>query len=461
VTAVYECSRARYRHAVSEPTVTYKVVGVGTDAKVALSPMRFVVVAGPGTGAKYSADAERVVIGQNERCDLVLHDRTVSRFHAEVAVEDGRVTVRDIGSTNGTFVDGVSIVHAHLHPGAIVRVGSTELRFEADGPVVELPVGGAERFGGLVGSSAPMRAVFARLARAAASDVTVLLTGETGTGKEAAAEALHGASKRASGPFVVVDCAAIPPDLLESELFGHERGAFTGAVAARAGAFELADKGTVFLDELGELSSDLQPKLLRALEKREIKRVGGTAWKPVDVRIVAATNRDLRAEVNANRFREDLYYRLAVVEVRLPPLRDRRDDLPALIEELLTRLGMSGAPEADLLRSPAARADLARHPWPGNVRELRNYVERCLALAERPPPGDPSRDGAPGDLTMAAAAAATDDLRTARKQWTAGFEKSFLEDLLAKHGGNVSAAARAAGVDRKHFYRLLWRHGLR
>jgi DNA-binding NtrC family response regulator len=435
--------------------VTFKVTGTGPGARLELSAMRLAVVSGPDAGASYTADSERFTIGTHDRADLRLRDRTVSRFHAEIGLEGDRVAIRDVGSTNGTFVDGVSVVHAFLHPGALIRVGGTELRYSSEGEPVAVPAG-ADRFGPLVGSSPPMRAVFARLARAAASDATVLLTGETGTGKEAAAEALHGASKRAARPFVVVDCAAIPPDLLESELFGHEKGSFTGAIASREGAFEAAHGGTVFLDELGELSPELQPKLLRALEKREIKRVGATAWKPVDVRIVAATNRDLRAEVNAGRFREDLYYRLAVVEIRLPPLRDRPGDVPLLIEELLERLGHAARPEAELLRSPAARADLARHPWPGTVRELRNYVERCLALAERPPP-----DGGEPAPAAAAGAGAPDDLRAARKQWTAGFEKGFLEELLAKHNGNVSAAARAAGFDRKHFYRLLWRHGLR
>jgi two-component system response regulator GlrR len=304
----------------------------------------------------------------------------------------------------------------------------------------------------MVGRAPAMRAVFARLQRAAASDATVLLTGETGTGKELAAEGLHAASRRAAKPFVIVDCAAVPPDLLESELFGHERGAFTGATASRAGAFETANGGTVFLDEIGELSTALQPKLLRALERREIKRVGRDAWHAVDVRIVAATNRDLRAEVNAGRFRSDLYYRLAVVEIRLPALRERRDDLPAIVDAMIERMGMAAAPEAALLRTPDARAELARHPWPGNVRELRNYLERCLVLAERPALAEPIADPA---------APVGDDLRAARKQWTAEREKAFLEELLARHGGNVSAAARAAGYDRKHLYRLLWRHGLR
>jgi len=416
--------------------------------------MSLEVIAGPDAGRRFVSEDARFTIGSDERADLKLGDRSVSHFHAEVAIDDGRVTVRDLGSRNGTFVDGVSVLHAHLAAGSTLRLGTTELRFAPEGKPIAIALGG-ERFGAMIGQSPAMRAVFARLARAAASNATVLLTGETGTGKELAAEAVHAASKRAARPFVVVDCGAIPHDLLESELFGHEKGAFTGAVGARAGAFESAEGGTLFLDEIGELGTALQPKLLRALEKREVKRVGSDRYHPVDVRVVAATNRDLRTEVNANRFRADLYYRLAVVEVRLPPLRERREDLPALVDAILAHLGLADAPEAALLRTPEARDELARHPWPGNVRELRNYVERSVALAERPSLREPEA------ALVTAPPDAHGDLRAARKQWTSSFEKSFLEELLAKHAGNVSAAARAAGVDRKHFYRLLWRHGLR
>jgi DNA-binding NtrC family response regulator len=255
---------------------------------------------------------------------------------------------------------------------------------------------------------------------------------------------------------VIVDCAAIPRELMESELFGHERGAFTGAVSARVGAFEAASGGTIFLDEIGELDLELQPKLLRALERRQIKRVGGTPYLPVDVRVIAATNRNLQKEVNSRRFRPDLYFRLAVLEVRLPALRERPEDVPILVDNILIALGAHEQPEAALVRSPEAIAELSRHPWPGNVRELRNYVERCLALAQRQPLG---REGAPesvagGDLAPAS-------LRSARERALLEFERRYLEALLAHHGGNVSAAARTAGVDRKYLYRLLWRNGLR
>jgi two-component system, NtrC family, response regulator GlrR len=253
----------------------------------------------------------------------------------------------------------------------------------------------------------------------------------------------------------VIDCGAVPPDLLESELFGHERGAFTGAVAAREGAFEAAAGGTIFLDEIGELGADLQPKLLRVLERREIKRVGTNKYVPVDVRVVAATNRNLRAEVNAHRFRSDLFYRLAVVKVRLPPLRERLDDLELIVKHILDSLGAAEHPEAAALRTPDFMAHLARHAWPGNVRELRNYLERCMALREQTPIIE---DGAETETPTVNAQM---PLKLARETWTRTFERRYVEELLRAHQNNVSAAARAAGVDRPYFYRLLWRHGFR
>jgi transcriptional regulator with PAS, ATPase and Fis domain len=284
-----------------------------------------------------------------------------------------------------------------------------------------------------------MRAVFALLERAAASQATLLVEGETGTGKEAAAESVHKTGARRDQPFVVVDCSALPPHLLESELFGHEKGAFTGAQARRQGAFELASGGTVFLDEVGELAPDLQPKLLRVLERQEVKRVGSDRYTKVDVRIVAATHRNLRSDVNTKKFRSDLYYRLAVLVVTLPPLRERVEDLPLLVEELLERLEVDPAAAARL-RTPAFTAELAAHRWPGNVRELRNYLERSLALPDRGETAHPPRS-----------------YKQAREAW----ERAYVEELLRAAAGNVAAAARQAGLDRAAFYRLLWRHGMR
>jgi DNA-binding NtrC family response regulator len=311
----------------------------------------------------------------------------------------------------------------------------------------------------MVGRSPSMQSVFDVLTKAATSDATILLEGETGTGKEVSAEAIHRGSPRRDKPFLVVDCGAMPPNLLESELFGHERGAFTGAVSSRQGVFEAANGGTVFLDEIGELSIDLQPKLLRVLERREVRRVGTNNHVPVSVRLIAATNRSLREQVATHKFRSDLYYRLAVVEVKLPPLRERPGDLPPLVEHIVNNLGGVDEPTLATVRSPAFLGALAQHTWPGNIRELRNYLERCVAL----------RDFAPPRSAAAAVPAAGPEgavnigqpLREAREAWVSAFERRYLEELLRQHENRVSAAARAAGVDRIYFYRLLWKHGLR
>jgi DNA-binding NtrC family response regulator len=412
------------------------------------------IVGGADAGRDVISGGARLVIGTEPGADVVLGDGAVSRYHCELLVEGGQVRVRDLASRNGTTVDGVQVTEAILHPGAVLGVGRTRLRFDPAIDHVHIPLSEADSFGVMVGRSPAIRAVFALLERAAATDATVLLSGETGTGKEAAAASLHGASARRDGPLIVVDCAALPPALLEAELFGHEKGAFTGASAARAGAFEAAAGGTVFLDEIGELPAELQPKLLRVLERREVKRLGANHYHPVDLRLVAATHRELRAEVNARRFRADLYYRLAVVEVRLPALRDRLDDLPLLVEHLLARATPAQRRE---LTAAGFVAHLASHRWPGNVRELRNYLDRCLALGVELAPS-------PSAEATAATSGGVDasvPLREAREEATRRFERAYLEDLLRRHGDNLTGAARMAEVDRAHLYRLLWRHGLK
>jgi len=415
------------------------------------------VTSGALAGVEKVSSGDRLVIGTHRSADLHLTDRTMSRFHCEIVIEDGRALIRDLGSTNGTVVDGISVLAAYLGERAILTLGETQVLFELGDEVVEIELHDGDRFGLLVGASRPMRIAMALLARAAASDLTVLLQGETGVGKDAAAESVHRESGRAEGPLVVIDCASIPAQLMESELFGHEKGAFTGADRARVGAFEAATGGTLMLDEIGELPLELQPKLLRVLESRQLQRVGSHHPIKVDVRVIAATNRNLKEEVNARRFRSDLYYRLAVLEIALPPLRQRPEDLPLLVDAILERTGAPVAAAAKL-REPAVLAELQRHAWPGNVRELRNYVERCLAFDE-PPPLD--ADPAVASATRRDDVDATRPLREERDKFVARFEREYLEKLLAAHGGNVSKAARTAGVDRIHLYRLLWKAGLR
>ncbi|MBX7190912.1 MAG: sigma 54-interacting transcriptional regulator [Sandaracinaceae bacterium] len=420
--------------------------------------MALTVVDGPNVGSSRRAVGDRLSIGTHPSNDLVLTDPFVSRFHCELVADEERVRVRDVGSSNGTSVDGVAVVEAWLRLGQTLRVGHTQLRFDArdeDESTVETAT--QTELGGLVGRSRRMRSVMAELSKAARSDATVLLEGETGSGKGAAVEALHAASGRARRPLVVVDCGAIPENLLESELFGHERGAFTGAVSARTGAFEEANAGTLFLDEIGELPLELQPKLLRALENRTIKRVGGSASREVDVRIVAATNRDLRAEVNAGRFRADLFYRLAVIRIVMPSLRERLEDLPLLVDAILGSL--RAPPHAvQALRAAPFLERLAHGEWPGNVRQLRNHLERCLVF-EAPLEVEPSGPaaGAARGLSVDASVPFADE----RQRVIDEFERRYVTDLLARHGGRVPEAAQAAGVHRVHLYRVMRKHGIR
>ncbi|MEO6776069.1 MAG: sigma 54-interacting transcriptional regulator [Kofleriaceae bacterium] len=393
----------------------------------------------------------RLVIGADPRADLVIADPAMSKFHCEIRIAGGAASLRDLGSRNGTLVDHVRVIEAPLRDGAVVQLGRTTLRFDLGTRDVELSLSPRTRFGRLVGTSVAMRAAFAHLEAVAASTATVLLQGESGTGKELAAEALHTESPRRDGPFVVVDCGAIPANLLEVELFGHEAGAFTGATTRRIGAFEAASGGTLLLDELGELALELQPKLLRALDRHEIQRVGSNERIATDVRVIAATNRNLREEVNAHRFRSDLYFRLAVVPITLPPLRERPEDLPELIEVLLADLGATSSAAAVPLRSGELVPELLRHTWPGNVRELRNYIEAALVRQDY---GLAHDDDEP-------AIDVTEPLRVVRERWVRHVERRYLVQLLAAHANNVSAAARAAGVDRVHLHRLLGRAGLR
>ncbi|MBI5480714.1 MAG: sigma 54-dependent Fis family transcriptional regulator [Deltaproteobacteria bacterium] len=422
--------------------------------KVPVRQFSLRVMAGPDGGATHTSAGERVAIGTERGADLVLTDPAVSRFHCEIVVAEEQALVQDLGSRNGTFVEGVSVLSAHLHDGATLGLGRSRVRFELCPEHVGILLSDEERVGSMIGRSAAMRASFALLERAARTEATVLLQGETGTGKDLAAESIHMLGDRRNGPLVVVDCGAIPPGLLESELFGHERGAFTGATAARVGALETAHGWTLFLDEIGELAPDLQPKLLRALDTHTSQRVGSNLRVEADFRLVAATNRDLRVEVNAGRFRSDLYYRLAVLVVRLPPLRERTDDLPRLVEQFVAAAGGSPAQAAAFLGDASHLEALLRHRWPGNVRELRNYVQQCLVLGDvaRPTLEAPDDLAAPIDPTM--------PLREARDRWLQAFERRYLLEVLRRNGNNVTAAARAAGVNRVYFHKLLSRCGI-
>ena len=434
-------------------------------AALSVPSFRLHVVSGPDAGQALCSTSERVVVGTHPSCDLRLSDRLVSRFHCELSVVDGQLVLRDLGSRNGTRLDDVHVREAFPRWRGRIALGESVLGLtEADR--VSLDLHKEARFGDLVGGSTVMRRVFALLERCAASDATVLLEGETGTGKDAVADAVHSKSDRSEAPFIVVDCSAIPPDLLESELFGHERGAFTGATSARDGAFVAADGGTLFLDELGEMPLGLQAKLLHALEHREVKRVGANKYVPVDVRVIAATNRNLREEVNQRRFRSDLYYRLAVLQVTLPPLRDRAEDVPALAEHFLSALEKrSRRPiDAGFLRTPEFFAELSAHRWPGNLRELRNYIERCYALREAVRLEPSEGPHSPSPENVAAPMPQVDvtlPLREAREMWSQELERRYLEQLVLRHEGNVREAARAAGVDRVYLYRLLWKYGLK
>ncbi|MBK8942561.1 MAG: sigma 54-interacting transcriptional regulator [Polyangiaceae bacterium] len=401
----------------------------------------------------------RVRIGASPSCDVVLDDPEVSRIHCEIRSRGTAWELVDLGSLNGTFADGLRIRDADLpERDVVVSLGSSSLRVRAGaakpsegsahttlGPVV---------FGRLYGASQPMRRLFARVERIASTETDVLIEGESGTGKELVTAEIVSRSKRAKAPLIIVDCGALAPSLVESELFGHKKGAFTGADRDRAGAFELADGGTVFLDEIGELPLALQPKLLRALAAREIRRLGETTTRTVDVRVIAATNRRLEVEVNQGRFREDLYFRLSVIRVDVPSLRERLEDIPLLVGSFLQQLDA-----AHLLErfTPELFAELRGHTWPGNVRELKNWVERYAILEERdlPQPSKaPVGEGAPPiDLALS--------YSEAKAQVILDFERRYLSQILEAAGGNVSKAARIARMDRMHFHKLVQRHDLR
>ncbi len=427
--------------------------------------LRVEVVRGPDKKLRGDFDGDRIVVGTHEGADLVLTDPTVSRHHLEIALVPEGYRIRDLDSRNGTFMDGLRILDVIVEGGASVRIGETHLKTTPLSDTVELALSPATRMGPLVGRSAKMRRIFAIVGKVAPTDTTVLLTGESGTGKEVTARAIHEHSRRADGPFVVVDCAALPPTLIESELYGHERGAFTGADRARTGAFESAKGGTLFLDEIGELPLELQTRLLGVIERRQIQALGSNHPRAIDVRLVAATNRDLRREVNRGSFRADLYFRIAVVTLELPALRERPEDIPLYVEAFLAEHAAAGHP---LELGAHTIAELSGRPWPGNVRELRNALERAAALGEVEPDGEPvaratERDAdapAPPGIALGDADPAV-PFKTSKAMLIDRFERAYVEALMQRHGGNITQAARSAEIDRVYLLRLLDKFGMR
>ena len=410
------------------------------------------IVAGPDRGKTFEIDGSspsRILVGSSAVCDLRLRDPTVSRRHCALEIVEARLRISDLGSSNGTLVERVMIGEAFLRGGETITLGDTVLtvRHEIEGVAQEVPM--RDRFGRVLGKSRAMRRLYQLADRLAASAVPAIIEGETGTGKEVLAESLHELGPRAAQPFVVFDCTAVAKELVEAELFGHERGAFTGAVGSRKGVFELAHGGTLLIDEIGDLDPSLQPKLLRALDRSEVRPVGSSRTMKVDVRVLAATRRDLDREVSEGRFRDDLFHRLAIARIELPPLRERHGDVPFLAQALWGANGGVGAPPTELLER------WEQSQWPGNVRELRNAVVRAIALGEEAahPVEARPRGEAAGDF-IAEVLAAGVSLATARERVTSELERRYIEQTLREHGGNVTHAAAASGIARRHFQRL-------
>jgi transcriptional regulator with GAF, ATPase, and Fis domain len=426
--------------------------------------LKLTVKNGPDAGRTCTVGRDVVTVGKMPDCDLVLTDGTVSRRHLRITRQGAdRWLLVDLGSTNGTFLHGARIQEAPIEAGSIVTAGKVEIAFVPERQDFDIPIWDSDRFGSLLGRSGSMRRLFGMIARIAETDATVLVQGETGTGKGQVAKAIHQASLRKSGPYVVVDCGAVQRQLVESELFGHEKGAFSGAYSERPGAFELSSGGTVFIDELGELELDLQPKLLRVLDAREVRRVGGASAMPIDMRVVAATRRDLAREVERGAFREDLYFRLSVITLTIPPLRERAEDIPLLVEHFLQETAKQRG-VAELSIDSATMDRLTSHDWPGNVRELKNAVERAVLLSAVRPGAKLEIQG----LESKTAARPKTDLpfdpalsfSDSKEKWLDERERAYVVWLLDQHESNVSAAARAARMDRKYLHKLIRKHGL-
>ena len=408
---------------------------------------RFEVLVGPDRGAVHDLAAESIRIGR-KGVEVELNDRAVSGVHAEIRLTDHGYRLTDLDSSNGTFVAGMRVKDVYLLPGAKIALGGSQLKFEPLNDSSSVPLWRDVQYASLLGKSWVMRRLYALVEKIALTEATVLITGETGTGKELVAEAVHQRSPRREGPFVVLDCGAIPAQLMEAQIFGHERGSFTGATQSRPGVFEQAHGGTLFLDEIGELPLGMQAKLLRAVETRTVRRIGAENTVQCDVRLVAATHRDLARETNQGTFRSDLYYRLAVALVSVPPLRERLEDLDLLVESFAADLAPRSGAEL-----PGDFLERARtYSWPGNVRELRNTVEQALV--------------APGLLELEASPVlwqvdTSVPFKVAKQRFVDEFDRRFMSSLLEEHDWNIAAAARSTGVDRMSVYKLLQRLGIR
>src|SRR6516164_9365692 len=431
------------------PIPTHTVLGTRPKPdRLAVQEFHLVLVNTDKAGSSYPLAQPGVKVGKASDNDLVIDHPTVSRNHLVLKRQGDRFLVQDLDSTNGTFLDGAQVREAYLRPGALLEIGDVQLRLQPQVAPVEIAPTPEDCLGDLVGRSLPMRQIFALLQRIAPTDSTLLLVGETGTGKGAAAKVIHRLSPRNSGPLVVFDCAAVSDSLIESELFGHEKGAFTGAVAQRIGCLERAHGGTLFLDEIDDLAMDLQPKLLRAIEDREFRRLGASSSSiAFDSRIVAASKKDLWAETQAGRFREDLYFRLSVFTVSLPPLRDRKEDIALLVD------AFSGEPLWERLPAPV-REQFMAHAWPGNVRELRNALERARHMVDIPELSSGSllrefakEAPAGGDILPASYGG---PFKECKEDLVRQFKREYLTRLLARSKGNVAKAAREAELDRKH-----------
>lgn len=418
---------------------------------------QFIIIQGSDRGETVPIESGIITFGSSPSCTMPLTDKTVSRQHMQAEWVDGKgLVLTDLDSTNGTFFEGSRIREITINYGAEFTVGRTVIKYVPAEEAVDPALSESLNYGSMVGQDPKMRKLFALLSDISPTNATVIIEGETGTGKELVAEEIHNNSERRNGPFIVFDCGAVPRELIESSLFGHVKGSFTGAVSDRKGAFVEAHGGTIFLDEIGELNLDLQPALLRALDKRAIRRVGSNRYEQVDVRVIAATNRNLREEVVNKNFREDLYYRLAVIRILLPSLSERGQDIPYLAQHFVNLFSRKDCP---LSVRPEDMQRLQQHSWPGNVRELRNVIERACVLAH-----DQyiNLDSAFGSEKESSLAIRTDlPFKEAKGQLISLFEREYISDLMRRSNMNLSAAAREAQIDRKHLRELMKKYNIK